>query len=201
MPAAKNYLVLLMACCAMATLSSLETDAQSVPTAISDKANVQRDGQHDFDFEFGTWKTHVSRLAHPLTGSKTWTEYDGTTVVHKVWGGQANLVELDMKNASSHVQLMSLRLYNPATHQWGLYVASSRGGTMGVPTVGSFADGRGVFYDKETWDGKPIVVRFVVTPRSADAVHFEQAFSADDGKTWEMNWIADDTRVADRSRR
>ena len=154
------------------------------------------DGQHDFDFEFGTWNTHVSMLAHPLTGSKTWVEYTGVTVDHKIWNGLANLVELDMKNASSHLMLASLRLYNPATHQWGLYVANSRGGTVGTPTLGGFANGRGVFYDKETWDGKPIVVRFVITPRSADAIHFEQAFSADAGKTWETNWIADDTRIA-----
>lgn len=157
-----------------------------------------RDGQHDFDFEFGTWNTHVSMLAHPLTGSKEWREYNGVTVVHKVWNGAANVVDLDMKNASSHLQLASFRLYNPSTHQWALYTANSHGGTLGVPAIGEFADGRGVFYDKETWEGKPITVRFVITPRSANAIHFEQAFSADDGKTWETNWIADDTRVASR---
>ena len=164
-------------------------------TVRAQPANAAQNDGHEFDFEFGTWKTHVSLLKQPLTGSKNWAEYDGVTIVSKVWGGQANLVELDMKNASSHVKLASFRLYNPATHQWGLYVANSRFGTIGVPTVGGFANGRGVFYDKETLDGKPIMVRFVITPRSADAIHFEQAFSADDGKTWETNWIADDTRV------
>lgn len=158
-----------------------------------------RDGQHDFDFEFGTWNTHVSRLVHPLTGSKEWREYDGVSVVHKVWNGAANLLELDMKNASSHLQLASFRLYDPSTRQWSLYVANSHGGTLGVPAVGGFVDGHGTFYDKEAWDGKPILVRFVITPHSADAIHFEQAFSADNGKTWETNWIADDTRIRDRS--
>lgn len=70
-----------------------------------------------------------------------------------------------------------------------------RGGELGVPTVGGFKDGRSEFYDHETWDGRPIVVRFVITPRGPDAIHFEQAFSTDDGKTWELNWIADDTRT------
>jgi len=165
--------------------------------AMAQSADASHNDGHAFDFEFGTWKTHVSMLKQPLTGSKIWAEYDGITVVHKVWNGEANVLELDMKNASSHLKLASFRLYNPATRQWGLYVANSRSGTLGVPCVGGFADGRGVFYDKETFDGKPVVVRFVITLRSADAIHFEQAFSADDGKTWETNWIADDTRVKD----
>ncbi|GLQ94406.1 hypothetical protein [Dyella acidisoli] len=164
-------------------------------TVRAQPADVGHNDGREFDFEFGTWKTHVSLLKQPLTGSKTWAEYDGITVVHKVWDGQANVLELDMKNASSHLKLASFRLYNPATRQWSLYVANSRSGTLGVPGIGGFANGRGMFYDKETWDGKPIMVRFVITLRSADAIHFEQAFSADDGKTWETNWIADDTRV------
>ena len=72
-----------------------------------------RDGQHDFDFEIGTWKTHVRRLVHPLTGSKTWVEMDGTTVVRKVWNGRGNLVELAADGPSGHFEGLSLRLYNP----------------------------------------------------------------------------------------
>ena len=60
----------------------------------------RRDGQHDFDFESGTWKTHVSRLLHPLSGSTAWAQYDGTSVVSKIWNGQANLVELEADGAS-----------------------------------------------------------------------------------------------------
>lgn len=194
MPATKNACIGYLACCIALALWPCRGDAQPA-SGMAVAAPVDRDGRHDFDFEFGTWKTHVSMLKQPLTGSKAWAEYDGVTVVHKVWEGEANLVELDMKNASSHLKLASFRLYNPATHQWGLYVANSRSGTLGIPALGSFANGRGTFYDKETMDGKPIVVRFVIVPRSADAIHFEQAFSADDGKTWETNWIADDTRV------
>ena len=156
----------------------------------------QHDGRRDFDFEFGAWHTHVRLLTHPLTGSHTWVQYDGTTLVRKVWNGAANLVELDVRNESGgRLQLASLRLYDPATRQWGLYVGNMRTGTLGVPTVGGFANGRGMFYDKEEWDGKPILVRFAIIPRSSRAVHFVQAFSADGGKTWETNWIADDTRM------
>ncbi len=166
-----------------------QADAPATPTA--------RDGSHDFDFEFGTWQTHVKRLVHPLTGSTTWAEYDGTSVIRKIWGGKANMVELEVDGPTGHLELASLRLYNPDDHTWSLNVTSSRSGTLGVPTVGGFKDGRGEFYDKETWNGKPIVVRFVISNITANSAHFEQAFSPDDGKTWEMNWIADDTRTKD----
>lgn len=160
-------------------------------------APAVRDGSHDFDFEFGTWKTRVRRLVHPLTGSSIWAEYNGTTVIRKIWGGKANMVELEVDGPSGHLELASLRLYNPDDHSWSLNVTSSRSGTLGVPTVGGFKDGRGEFYDKEIWDGKPITVRFVISNITANSAHFEQAFSSDDGKTWEMNWIADDTRTKD----
>jgi hypothetical protein len=166
-------------------------------SAAAAQRAVRHDSRHDFDFEFGTWRTHVKLLAHPLTGSKTWVEYDGTTMVHRIWNGAANLVELDVRSKSGgRLQLASFRLYDPATGKWSLYVTNIRTGTFGVPTVGGFSDGRGMFYDKESWNGRPILVRFVITPRDSRTVHFVQAFSADGGKTWETNWIADDTRIA-----
>jgi hypothetical protein len=155
----------------------------------------RRDGQHDFDFEIGTWKTHVSRLLHPLSGSTAWAQYDGTSVVSKIWNGRANLVELEADGASGHLELASLRLYNPESHQWSLNVLSSQSGVLGVPTVGEFKNGRGEFYDQEPFGGRVIWVRFVISDMTADSCHFEQAFSDDGGRTWEVNWIATDTRV------
>jgi hypothetical protein len=162
-----------------------------------DGPDALRDGQHDFDFDIGTWKTHVSRLLHPLTGSNVWGQYDGTSVVRKVWNGRANLVELEADGPAGHLELASFRLYNPAAHQWSLNVASSRGGSFGVATIGEFKNGRGEFYDQETFDDRAILVRFVISGITANSCHFEQAFSSDGGKTWELNWIADDTRVKD----
>jgi hypothetical protein len=163
--------------------------ASQVPTA--------RDGQHDFDWEAGTWHTHVKRRLHPLSGSESWVEYDGTSVIRRVWGGKANMVELEVDGPQGHLELLSLRLYDPDSHGWSLNVAGSRGGGFGVPTVGGFKDGRGEFYDDETLGDKPIRVRFVISDVKADSAHFEQAFSADGGKTWETNWIADDARIPD----
>src|SRR5438874_11053350 len=98
--------------------------AQAKPVP-SPPAAKESDGQHDFDFEIGTWKTHLRRLQHPLIGSKTWVEYEGTTVVRKVWNGRANLVELEVDGPAGHIEGLSLRLYNPESHQWSLNFSNS----------------------------------------------------------------------------
>jgi hypothetical protein len=161
----------------------------------ADASKAPRDGQHDFDFEIGTWRTHLSRLQHPLTGSKTWVQYDGTTVVRKVWNGRANLVELDVTGPAGRIEALSLRLYNPESHQWSLNYSNSQSGTMSVPSIGEFRNGRGEFISQETFNGRSILVRFIISDITPTSCHFEQAFSDDGGKTWEVNWIATDTRV------
>lgn len=161
---------------------------------------AQRDGQHDFDFELGRWKIHLKRLVHPLTGSTTWVEFDGTSVTRKVWDGRAQLEEFETDSpAGGHIEGLTLRLYDPQTRQWSLYWATSKSGTVGVPTVGEFRDGRGEFYDTEPSgpNGRAILVRFVWSKTNTDSPHFEQSFSEDGGKTWEVNWITDQTRVND----
>jgi hypothetical protein len=163
------------------------TSAQAAP--------VQRDGQHDFDFEIGTWRTQLSRLQHPLSGSTTWVKYEGTTVVRKVWNGRANLVELVADGPAGHIEALSLRLYNPRTRQWSLNFAGGKSGTLSPPVIGAFNNGRGEFYSQETYNGRAIFVRFVISDITPDSCRFEQAFSDDGGKTWEVNWIAIDTRV------
>jgi hypothetical protein len=160
-------------------------------------SNSPRDGQRDFDFEIGTWKTSLKRLLNPLTGSTKWVEYEGTTVVRKVWEGNANLVELDVSGSAGNIKALSLRLYNPESRQWSLNFANIKGGVMTVPTIGEFKNGRGEFYNQETLNGRAILVRFVIFDITPNSCRFEQAFSDDGGKTWEVNWIATDTRVKD----
>jgi len=166
--------------------------AEAVPSAPA-----VHNGQHDFDFEIGTWRTHVRRLLHPLSGSTTWVDLNGITVVRSVWGGRANILELTAVGSAGTFEGMSLRLYNAQSHQWSLNFSSAGDGTLGRPSIGQFENGRGEFYDQEMFKGRAILVRFVITPVSPDSCHFEQAFSADGGKTWEVNWIADDTRQND----
>jgi hypothetical protein len=165
------------------------------PLAALTDANFS--GERDFDFEMGRWQTHLRRLAHPLSGATDWLQYEGTSTVRKVWGGRANLLELDVSGPEGRIEALSLRLYNPDSHQWSLNFSSVKGGTLSTPTIGEFRHGRGEFYDQETLDGRAILVRFVIFDITANSCHFEQAFSADGGKTWEVNWIATDTRIKD----
>jgi hypothetical protein len=177
------------------TASCLLVSLIAVVVASAQPAPKERDGQHDFDFEVGSWKTHLRRRLHPLTGSQTWVEMDGTTVVRKIWKGRANLVELEVDGPSGHLEGLSLRLYNPQSHQWSLNFSNSSDGTLAQPSIGQFKDGRGEFFDQEALNGHAILVRFVISDITANSCRFEQAFSDDGGKTWEVNWIATDTRV------
>jgi hypothetical protein len=197
MNAPKYIRTYLLACTLVFVLQPLPGLAQQDSNAAKP---ADRDGSHDFDFEIGTWKTHLKRLLHPLTGSTTWVEYEGTSVVRKVWNGRANLVELEADGPGGHFEGLSLRLYNPQSHQWSLNFANSAAGSMSQPTIGEFRDGRGEFYDQETLNGRAILVRFVITQLTPDSCRFEQAFSDDGGKTWEVNWIATDTRVKEDAR-
>ena len=106
-------------------------------------------------------------------------------------------MELEADGPAGRFEGLSLRLYNPQSRQWSLNFASSSGGTLTQPTIGEFKNGRGEFFDQETLDGRAIFVRFVISQITADSCRFEQAFSDDGGKTWEVNWIATDTRVKD----
>jgi len=182
---------------AMGTCAPLPARANAAPpSAQGAKAGTEHDGSHDFDFEIGTWKTHLKRLAKPLTGSTTWVEYQGTTVVRKVWNGRANLAELEVDGPGGHIEALSLRLYNPQSHQWSLNFGNSKAGSLSQPTIGEFRNGRGEFFDQETLDGRAIFVRFVISDITPNSARFEQSFSDDGGKTWEVNWIATDTRDA-----
>jgi hypothetical protein len=159
------------------------------------QTSAERDGPHDFDFELGSWKIHLKRRLHPLTGSTQWVEFDGTSVTRKVWKGRAELEQFETNGASGHIEGLTLRLYDPESHQWRLYWANSKDGTIGQPMVGEFRNGRGEFYDQESFNGKVIFVRYIWSEITPNSAHFEQSFSDDGGKTWEANWITDQTSV------
>jgi Protein of unknown function (DUF1579) len=170
-----------------------QSTAVNIPEPEANKdaktSTATKDGQRDFDFDFGTWKTHSSRLLHPLTGSTTWVDMDGTTDVQKVWDGRANLAEYKADGPAGHIELLSLRWFNPTTHEWNLDFATPPIGTLGVPGVSEFKNGRGDFYDYELINGRSLLVRFSIWKITPDTAQSEQAFSEDGGKTWEVNWI------------
>lgn len=176
--------------------TTAQTNSGTAEAAKPPQASEERDGQRDFDFALGTWRIHLSRLEHPLSGSKKWIEFDGTLVARKIWDGRANVEEVELNSPGGHIEGLTLRLYNPQSRQWSIYWANSKNGAMDTsPQIGQFRNGRGEFYGQDMLDGKMIYVRFVWTKTDSDSPHFEQSYSSDGGKTWEVNWITDQTRV------
>ena len=164
-------------------------------SAIAQTTPPPRDGSRDFDFEIGSWNTHLRRRLRPLTGSNEWVEYEGKSIITKILGGKANLVALDVTGKPGRIEGLSLRLYNPESRQWSLNFSNVASGVLTPPVIGEFKKGRGEFYGSDTLRGRAILVRFVIYDIKPDSAKFEQAFSDDGGKTWEVNWIATDTRI------
>jgi len=194
--------ILLFVCSLVVLLQPFQGLAQQNSDASkpSGQTSSQHAGQHDFDFEIGTWTIHLKRLEQRLAGSTTWIEFDGTSVTRKIWDGRAQLEQFETDSpAGGHIEGLTLRLYNPQSHQWRLYWANRKVGILDPPQVGEFKNGRGEFYAQDTIDGKTILIRFIWSNTNTNAPHFEQSFSEDGGKTWEVNWITDQTRVADES--
>ncbi len=167
--------------------------AQPLPPAVT--AQAARDGAHDFDWEIGRWTTVLRYRPESLTGSDKWLDYRGTSDVRAVLDGRANLVELSVAGPAGKIEGASLRLYDPKARQWTLNFANIRSGQLTAPVYGGFdVSGRGLFYGTDTLDGRTVLVRFVISDVTRNSARFEQAYSADAGATWEVNWIAVDTR-------
>ena len=184
------------------TVSLLAAAALAFPFAVHAQpapvpAAPRHDGAHDFDFLLGDWKAHLKTLPERLVGSTAWIEYDGISRHHPVLGSSANLEEFEVDSPATgrHIKAQTLRLYNPVSQQWSIYLLDVDKGTLGLPaTVGQFDDGVGNFFDYEDWKGRMILVRYQWTHAGHDHAHMEQAFSPDGGKTWEVNWICELTR-------
>jgi hypothetical protein len=176
--------------CALATMIPTAALAQDRPTAA-----VVHDGAHDFDFLIGDWKAHVKRLPDRLVGSTRWVEYDGISNHHKLLDTNANLEQFEVDGPAGHMKGQTLRMYDPDTKQWSLYLLDLDHGSLGLPpVVGGFEGKRGTFYDHEEWKGRPIKVRYLWLDLGPQAARMEQAFSTDEGKTWETNWICELSR-------
>ena len=171
--------------------------AAAATRAMARSPAARHDGSHDFDFELGYWHIHLKKLLHPLSGSHDWVEYDGTTRTRSLWGRGADIEEFNVKGANGVIQGLTLRTYNPQSGQWSLYWSTPKLGQIGgPPNVGEFKDGVGYFYCWDTYNGRYVLQRFEWSRMTANSAHFEQSFSDDGGKTWEVNWITDQTRIA-----
>jgi hypothetical protein len=181
-------LLLLVVMCALAVHAQTSDNPALLP---------QRDGSHDFDFLIGDWKAHVRRLPDRLNNSNAWDEYDGISNHHKLLDSNANFEQFEVTSADKklHIKAQTLRLYNPATRQWSIYLVDLDNGTLDAPpVVGAFTGKRGEFYHQEILKGRTILVRYVWLDISHNSSRMEQSYSPDGGKTWEVNWICELSR-------
>jgi hypothetical protein len=178
-------------------MSDADIARGQVKASASVPAASKTSGTHDFDFLVGHWAVKHRRLKHRLANSQDWETFDGTTVASLYLGGQA-IVDDNVLNLPAGVyRAMTLRAYNPATHTWSIWWLDSRHpGALDPPLVGEFRDDVGTFFGNDTYQGKPICVRFIWSGVTATSARWEQAFSGDGGLTWEVNWTMEFTRVS-----
>ncbi|MGE5234563.1 MAG: NIPSNAP family protein [Acidobacteriota bacterium] len=152
------------------------------------------DGARDFDFLMGRWKVYNRRLRERLRGSTEWDEFEATNVSRPLLDGLGNEDEYRTDHWPGFVG-MAFRFFDPATKRWAIYWADSVRGVLEPPVFGGFDGGTGVFTGTDTLEGRPIRVRFIWSGVDTSTPRWEQAFSADDGKTWETNWTMDFVRT------
>ncbi len=147
----------------------------------------------DFEFLAGEWTTVQRRLVAPLSGSDEWYEFEATASCQLLLGGNATFDVL--RSPQRNLEGLTLRLYDAEDKVWRIWWASNNtGGKLDEPVAGGFADGLGTFECDDTFQGQPVRVRYQWSQVDTDQPHWEQAFSVDGGKTWEVNWTATFTR-------
>lgn len=173
-----------------ATAGAAETSAAAKPPGTGED-----DGRHDFDFYFGSWDVTVRRLKQVFVGSQDWEEYQATDESRPIIGGMGCIDRFRTERIAGF-EGMALRLFDPATRDWNIYWADSRGGALGTPLVGRFKDGVGTFTVADEWQGKPIIARNLWLDIHPDRVRWEQASSPDGGASWETNCVMQMVRTA-----
>lgn len=176
-------------------LSAAALSSATAEEAAVSPTPVVHDGQHDFDFNFGVWKTHIRRLKEPFAGSADYVEMHGTVTVRKVWNGRAQLEEIEVDGPAGHWQGLTLFLYDPKAHQWSQTFINSAAGSFSGGLIGEFKDGRGELYAQQTLGGRSVLIRGVWSDIKPDSHHFEESYSDDGGKTWVSDFSADLTRA------
>jgi hypothetical protein len=143
----------------------------------------------DFDAIVGDWTVRHRRLDSRLAGCTSWTEFSGRSSTRKTLGGFGNLEDNLLDFPGGAFRAVAMRSYCPKTQSWSIWWLDGRNPSqLDKPVVGRFAGGEGLFFADDVLDGRPIKVRFTWRFAAGKDPHWEQAFSADDGASWETNW-------------
>jgi hypothetical protein len=175
----------------MAAQAAQPSENKPMPTQDSATA------VHDFDFLIGRWRVHHRRLKQRLVGNRDWVEFEGTSVAQKLMDGYGNIDDNVLELPGGAYRAVTLRSFDPKTQQWSIWWLDGRTplGPLDPPVRGGFKDGVGTFYADDTFNDKPIRVRFLWSRITPTSCHWEQAFSSDGGVSWETNWMNDFERA------
>jgi hypothetical protein len=179
---------------AFAAVAAFATCGAQGASVSAPSATSPHDGAHDFDFDLGDWRTHITRRLHPLTASNETVELNGTVSVHSLWGGHSQVEEIEADGPRGHWEGMTVFLYDPQARQWSMNFANSSAGKFAMPMIGSFANGRGELIGQDVLDGRAIFVRAVWSDITPSSHTYQESYSADGGKTWHLAFTAVKTR-------
>jgi hypothetical protein len=175
----------------------IATPAIAAPSGDTQMTTV--DHVHDFDFLVGKWKVHHWRLNGRLVGSHDWVEFEGTSQFWTTMNGLGNVDDNYVGLPGDPYRAMSVRAYDPVKQVWSIWWIDGRhpGAPLDPPVVGNidWKDGAGHFDGDTVNNGKTVLCRYTWSKITKNSAHWEQAFSPDGGKTWEVNWRMDFTRV------
>lgn len=168
----------------------------SAPIAQARAADTQpRDGARDFDFDLGTWRTEIVRRVHPFGGSEETLRLHGTVAVRPLWNGKAQVEEIEADGSGGHWEGMTVFLYDPVARQWSMNFTNSAVGRFTVPMIGSFRNGRGELVGSDTLDGRAILVRAVWSDIAPTSHTYQESYSDDGGRTWQVAFTAHKTKI------
>ena len=170
--------------------------ALGAPSAAEAAATEGLGGAGDFAFLMGRWRVDHERLKRRLAGDTQWERFGGTCEALPLMGGQVNVDDNVIDLPAGRYRAATMRVFDPGARRWAIYWIDGRAGRLDAPVFGRFEAGNGLFFGDDLFEGRPIKVRFAWSTADAAAPRWEQACSADGGRTWETNWRMTFTRAA-----
>jgi hypothetical protein len=165
------------------------------PASSTAPPTSAHDGQHDFDFDLGVWRTDIMRRLHPLSGSDETMHMTGTVTVRKLWDGRAQVEEIVADGPKGRWEGMTVFLYDPEARQWSMNFASSSVGKMTPPMIGSFQNGRIQLIGTDTFDGRAVMIRAVWSDFTPTSHTYQESVSGDGGTTWIVYFTGHKTKL------
>lgn len=144
--------------------------------------------QHAFAFQTGSWRVEHRKLAQRLAGSDQWIAFGGTCRAWETLAGGGNVEDHVIDDPRGAYRAGAYRMLDPATDRWSIWWFDPRSPALSPPVIGAFDGPTGLFHADDSFDGRPIQVRFIWRVDDRDHLHWEQAFSDDAGQSWETNW-------------